>query len=736
MPNPMYIHGLHEPGGQHLMADTPGWILFLTNLSDGSSAPDFSPFANAGYGCIVRLNWGYGTTGTIPIPAQYDEFAQRCADYASQAQGADWFVVGNEINMPWDWAAGQPISIQDYVACYHKVLVAIRKVRPDALVAPAPVAPWNNLITYPGNENGDWVQLNADILNSCGRQSVDWICLHTYTHGPGQDLVTDTSKMAAPFSHRHYNFLTYRDFMEAIPAPFQDLPVHITESDQDDSWLNYNNGWVQAAYGEIDWWNKQSGNQQIWSLILYRWPDKDKYAIVTQPAIQDAFRSVAQKGYQRMKREVEPIQDVTMERIGFPLPQPRRLTRGWGANPEYYKRYSYGGVALRGHNGLDYGVVVGTGVFAVADGVVVEIRYDERGFGHYIKLKHDWGQSLYAHLHTAGVLHGDFVTEGQVIALSGNTGNSTGPHLHFAIRIDPYQRNDGWGGFSDPTAYMSIVPQEGKEIGMRKGEWIDKFNVKVITFADRPDLLGDAETVYVVKDIFTTRDGSWEPGDVKPGSLPQWARDSYLRPFGAPDYFDDAGGDHHLFGRVEDQEGNPLPEAQIVFWSDGLDKIGDKDYTGWVGQDTKPKSGWTNLVMYASSSYIPDRGECGSWSMMKGSAPSEVVTCMGMPNQWHVSTFVVFQAVPRSEFADVPPVVDPPVDGYPAGLPGVRQRAWDEVGVNYNPDAAFSRYASDNRLGIPLTNEFDINGMRAQGFVGGIVYAVIGDWADTNHLPW
>ena len=60
--------------------------------------------------------------------------------------------------------------------------------------------------------------------------------------------------------------------------------------------------------------------------------------------------------------------------------------------------------------------------------------------------------------------------------------------------------------------------------------------------------------VLRIKDIFTTFYGSWEISS-SDGSLPQWARDTYLRPFGAPDYFDDAGADHHLFGGVFDEAG-------------------------------------------------------------------------------------------------------------------------------------------------------------------------------------
>ena len=125
-----------------------------------------------------------------------------------------------------------------------------------------------------------------------------------------------------------------------------------------------------------------------------------------------------------------------------------------GANRAADSRFAYEGAALLGHNGLDLGLPVGTPITAADAGTVQEAAYDATGFGHYVLLRHAWGESIYAHLSTAGVVVGQTVSRGQRLGMSGNTGNSTGPHLHFSIRINPYRRGDGWGGYSDPLPYL------------------------------------------------------------------------------------------------------------------------------------------------------------------------------------------------------------------------------------------------------------------------------------------
>ena len=105
------------------------------------------------------------------------------------------------------------------------------------------------------------------------------------------------------------------------------------------------------------------------------------------------------------------------------------------------------------HTGVDYGVPENTQVFAVKDGVVVSAKdAGDSGFGKSIAIKHGDGYTtLYAHLNAHGVKAGDTVRAGQVIGLSGNTGLSSGPHLHFEVR----ENGNDQGTNVDPVAYIS-----------------------------------------------------------------------------------------------------------------------------------------------------------------------------------------------------------------------------------------------------------------------------------------
>ncbi|MGB9639980.1 MAG: M23 family metallopeptidase [Anaerolineales bacterium] len=89
------------------------------------------------------------------------------------------------------------------------------------------------------------------------------------------------------------------------------------------------------------------------------------------------------------------------------------------------------------HPAVDWGAALHSPVLAAAAGRVQTIRFQSAGYGLYIVLEHqDKSSTLYAHLDEVLVAVGDIVAEGQIIAYSGSSGHSTGPHLHFEYRLD------------------------------------------------------------------------------------------------------------------------------------------------------------------------------------------------------------------------------------------------------------------------------------------------------------
>ena len=119
---------------------------------------------------------------------------------------------------------------------------------------------------------------------------------------------------------------------------------------------------------------------------------------------------------------------MTQPLLEHPIDNPR-YTQQYGERPA-----TYGG---RGHMGVDYGMVTGTPVHTTADGIVDKSGTDPGGYGEYVRVWHPAlrAYTLYGHFSQRKVSVGDVVKQGDTIGLSGNTGNSTGPHLHYEIRI-------------------------------------------------------------------------------------------------------------------------------------------------------------------------------------------------------------------------------------------------------------------------------------------------------------
>lgn len=99
------------------------------------------------------------------------------------------------------------------------------------------------------------------------------------------------------------------------------------------------------------------------------------------------------------------------------------------------------------HDGIDISATVGSEVYSTAQGRVVKIMYSKYGYGNRVVIEHAYGfETLYAHMHTLKVKKGQWVQKGQLIGTVGNSGKSTGPHLHYEIHKN--------GETRDPLGYF------------------------------------------------------------------------------------------------------------------------------------------------------------------------------------------------------------------------------------------------------------------------------------------
>ena len=138
--------------------------------------------------------------------------------------------------------------------------------------------------------------------------------------------------------------------------------------------------------------------------------------------------------------------EVTLQR---PLPDGiGRVSQWFGENPDWYAKFG-----MAGHPGIDYAVPVGTPVLAAHAGRCT-IGDDPTGYGTFIRITSfdDDMQTLYGHLNAVLVTQGERVERGQSIGNSGDTGNSTGPHVHWGLKLLK-GRNPAYRDWVDPAPW-------------------------------------------------------------------------------------------------------------------------------------------------------------------------------------------------------------------------------------------------------------------------------------------
>jgi murein DD-endopeptidase MepM/ murein hydrolase activator NlpD len=132
-----------------------------------------------------------------------------------------------------------------------------------------------------------------------------------------------------------------------------------------------------------------------------------------------------------------------------PDPSVYRLSSGFG----YRSDPIYGRSAF--HKGVDFAMNPGNPVYSTGDGVVESVKFEFFGYGNQVVIDHGFGyKTRYAHLKAVGVVEGMKIKRGECIGQSGNSGKSSGPHLHYEVIYKDRPVN--------PANYydLSITPEE------------------------------------------------------------------------------------------------------------------------------------------------------------------------------------------------------------------------------------------------------------------------------------
>ena len=161
---------------------------------------------------------------------------------------------------------------------------------------------------------------------------------------------------------------------------------------------------------------EQAGYHEVTALITKKNGAEENRDVISETVLQEPVPKIVERGTQTPPTYVKPISGGRFT-SGF--------KRRWG----------------RMHKGVDWACPIGTAVMASCGGTVVQAGWFS-GYGNCITIRHpDGKQTRYGHLSKILVSSGQKVTQGQKIALSGNTGRSTGPHVHFEIIINGSQVN-------------------------------------------------------------------------------------------------------------------------------------------------------------------------------------------------------------------------------------------------------------------------------------------------------
>ncbi len=326
-----YIYGMHDYNStiQNLLTysgEPRGWVLILQSL-DGYTSGVNSEVVNAannGLGVVVRLHWGYGTTGTLPPETQYPTFAARAATFIStHINYCKYYHIGNEPTLCGEWPAGgagdgrcdpncsvvrERISATRYANCFQQVYNALSpSLQSQAKLLLTPTGLWSADMMCPnglGFEVYDFLCYAIQTYNLIPHNMIGGFAMHPKTHNHNLwEVTSDLQSGTAAFGCGHneyvrWYFRVYMDLLDDIPTDLRDRAIFFTElNPHEGGWTDTNNGYVVAAYNEIMFWNNNHTDRKITAMMLYRWDDGiDLWDIHSRGQVQADLQAAVANG--------------------------------------------------------------------------------------------------------------------------------------------------------------------------------------------------------------------------------------------------------------------------------------------------------------------------------------------------------------------------------------------------------------------------------------------------------
>lgn len=205
---------------------------------------------------------------------------------------------------------------------------------------------------------------------------------------------------------------------------------------------------IKQADGKKRSMEEETGSLRTKKVVIEE-EKKYKQVVLTQTKNQESLYQQQLSALEKLQKEIgdeiEKLEESLRATAGeapspvanvlsLPIPKNMRITQEYGRTAFALRAYT-----TQFHNGMDWATPIGTSVYAALDGKVIAAGNNGRyQYGRYVLIEHENGLvTLYAHLSRQLVSAGERVKTGQLIAYSGNTGYSTGPHFHFTVYFEP-----------------------------------------------------------------------------------------------------------------------------------------------------------------------------------------------------------------------------------------------------------------------------------------------------------